>query len=109
MPGGHLDAGETPEETAVREVHEETGLVVANPQFIGYTNDIFPNAQKHYLTLWMAVELTLGEPRITDSYEMGDFEWVSLAELTQRENLFLPLVNFLSSPFLSAIKKLLNG
>lgn len=109
MPGGHLDAGETPEETAVREVHEETGLVVANPQFIGYTNDIFPNAQKHYLTLWMAVELTSGEPRITDSYEMGDFEWVSLAELAQRENLFLPLVNFLSSPFLSAIKKLLNG
>lgn len=108
MPGGHLDVGETPEDAAVREVLEETGLVVANPRFIGYTNDIFPNAQKHYLTLWIAVEFTSGEPRITDSHEMDAFEWVSLAELAQKENLFLPLVNFLSSPFSGSIKKLLN-
>lgn len=108
MPGGHLDVGETPEDTAVREVFEETGLVVANPQFIGYTNDIFPEAHKHYLTLWVAVEYTSGKPRVTDTHEMDAFKWVGLAELNQKHNLFLPLVNFLSSPFEASLKKLLN-
>lgn len=109
MPGGHLDVGETPEDTAVREVLEETGLVVANPQFIGYTNDIFPEAQKHYLTLWVAVEYISGEPRITDTHEMDAFEWVSYVELGQKRNIFLPLVNFLRSHFHVSLKKLLNA
>ena len=108
MPGGHLDVGETPENTAVREVLKETGLVVASPQFIGYTNDIFPEAQKHYLTLWIAVEHTSGEPRITDTHEMDTFERIGMSELSQKHNLFLPLVNFLDSPFGTSLKKLLN-
>ncbi len=31
QPGGHIDPGEPPEQAAVREVHEETGLVVRHP------------------------------------------------------------------------------
>lgn len=109
MPGGHLDVGETPQDTAVREVLEETGLVVANPQFIGYTNDIFPQARKHYLTLWIVTEYTSGDPKITTTHEMDSFEWVDFAELAKKEQLFLPLVNFAKSPFASELKKLLNA
>ena len=108
MPGGHLDVGETPQCTAVREVLEETGLVVANPQFIGYTNDIFPEAQKHYLTLWMVAEYISGEPKVTSTHEMDSFVWANFSALLKNEQLFLPLVNFLSSPFVHELKKLLN-
>jgi 8-oxo-dGTP diphosphatase len=46
-----LEFGETPEECAVREAHEETGLHVVNVRLAGVTNDIFTAEKKQYLTL----------------------------------------------------------
>jgi 8-oxo-dGTP diphosphatase len=94
MPGGHLDNGETPEHTAVRETQEETGLVVANPRFIGFTNDIFPDEPgKHYVTLCVCVDWTAGEPEPTR--EMGEFRWIRLNDFP--EPLFFPLQNLMQS------------
>ena len=81
---------------------------MANPQFIGYTNDIFPQDRKHYLTLWIVTEYTSGEPKVTATHEMDSFEWVDFAELVKKEQLFLPLINFAKSPFAGELKKLLN-
>lgn len=36
LPGGHIEAGETPEEAIVRELQEETGASIKNFVFIGY-------------------------------------------------------------------------
>ncbi|MGM9988475.1 MAG: RNA deprotection pyrophosphohydrolase [Bacillaceae bacterium] len=35
FPGGKIEAGESPVQAAIREVHEETGGVVSNIQYIG--------------------------------------------------------------------------
>lgn len=36
LPGGGIEAGESPEEAAVREVHEETGFVVSLERYVGF-------------------------------------------------------------------------
>lgn len=96
MPGGHLDNGETPEYTAVRETQEETGLAVVNPRFIGFTNDIFPDEPgKHYITLWIVADWTEGEAE--PSAEMDEFKWVEFNLLP--EPLFLPLKNLTQTAF----------
>jgi 8-oxo-dGTP diphosphatase len=52
-PGGHLEAFESVEACAVREVREETGLDVRVVGLGPYTNDLFPVEGKHYVTLFV--------------------------------------------------------
>jgi mutator protein MutT len=39
LPGGSLDAGETPEQAALREMHEEVGLELVQDQVLGRLDD----------------------------------------------------------------------
>src|SRR5260370_35454650 len=49
-PSGHIDFGEAPEETAVRETKEETGVSISDVKFRGITDDVFVAQHKHYIT-----------------------------------------------------------
>ena len=40
-PGGHMDFGESPEQTAAREVQEELGITIDTIKFRAITNDVF--------------------------------------------------------------------
>src|SRR5260370_33814411 len=60
-PSGHIDFGEAPEETAVRETKEETGVSISDVKFRVITNDVFVAEQKHYITAWFYVKYISGE------------------------------------------------
>lgn len=45
IPGGHRENGETPEETAIREVLEETNVIINNLTLIGY-DELHSDASK---------------------------------------------------------------
>ncbi|WP_274361907.1 NUDIX domain-containing protein [Paenibacillus thermotolerans] len=36
IPGGHIEAGETPVQAVMRELYEETGAVIEEPEFLGF-------------------------------------------------------------------------
>ncbi len=93
VPGGHIDFGETVEQCAAREVMEETGIVIREPRFLGYTNDVFTLEGKHYVTMWVEAEYAYGEPTITSPRETSFVGWLPASPLPSPR--FVPFQNFL--------------
>jgi 8-oxo-dGTP diphosphatase len=87
-PGGHIDEGEGPAETARREVLEETGLRIEHPRVGPVTEDRFPEG-KHYLTTFVIADAPAGEPRNLEPDKCEGWEWFDWDALPAP--LFLPL------------------
>lgn len=88
-PSGHIDYGETPEQTAMRETQEETGVSINDLKFRCITNDIFEKEHKHYITLWFQAAYVAGEAKLKAPDEESEVGWFALDALPQP--LFLPL------------------
>ena len=92
-PSGHIDYGERPEEAAVRETQEETGVTVSEVKFRVITNDVFEAEQMHYITVWFEAKYVSGEPKVKSPEEESEVGWFTWDALPQP--LFLPLQNLL--------------
>jgi 8-oxo-dGTP diphosphatase len=76
--GGKLHPGETPEECAIREVYEESGLRVRNPLLKGFlTFPAFADDEDWYVFVFLVEEF---EGELIDSPE-GNLRWVKDGEL----------------------------
>jgi 8-oxo-dGTP diphosphatase len=102
LPGGHLEYGETPEDTAHREVLEETGCDITNVRFAALTNDFFRDEGKHYITWWTMSDWKAGEPSITEPEKCVAQMWTDFDNLP--EPLFLPWQELLNSEFIENIR-----
>ena len=102
VPGGHLEFGESFEETVRREVKEETTLRIKNIRFGAVTNDYFADEDKHYVTIWMISNYESGTEYITEPDKCIGQAWHTFDDLPSP--LFLPWKELLASNFLNDIK-----
>ncbi len=58
-PGGTVEPGEVPKQTAARELKEETGLVATRFESFGFTSAVHPYAS--WLTIWLKALDAKGE------------------------------------------------
>jgi mutator protein MutT len=79
LPGGRLDAGETPKEAVVREIREETGLSATGTSLVdAWVFQVTP--KEKVLILQYACHL-IGRHSVTVSHEHSDHRWLRLEDL----------------------------
>jgi len=87
QPGGHVEAGETPAEAALREAQEETGLAVRHPKSGPWLVhlDVHPGPRGHtHLDVRYVVYGEDAEPAPAEgeSQEVGWFGWDEAIEMS---------------------------
>jgi len=97
FPGGHLEFGETIEECARREVLEETGIKIKNLSLGTFTNDIFSEEEKHYVTLLVIADYAVGNLEVREPDKCEEWRWFHWNNLP--DPLFLPIRNLLKQGF----------
>ncbi len=91
FPGGHLEFNESIEACAAREIFEETGITIKNPRLTTFTNDIFEQEQKHYVTLFVVADYDAGIVQVKEPDKCDEWGWFSPEDLPSP--LFLPILN----------------
>lgn len=81
LPGGKVDAGDTFDEALLREVTEETSLIVSLQHFLGATEDQMPDI--NIILLFMEAAVESGQVRLSSEHEA--YEWVSQYELVGKD------------------------
>lgn len=93
QPGGHIEAGEAPEDAVVREVREETGCDVACKDLIGVYLWIHPQTRQQFLRIvFVADYLGCDDSRELDT-NIIERRWMTRGDLeTRRASLRSPVV-----------------
>jgi len=103
--GGKFEPGETPEECVIREVREESGLIIRNPHMKGIlTFPLFDGVNDWYAFLFIAHDF---DGTLIDSDE-GHLQWIPDADLLnlplwEGDKIFLPWLDrpgFFSAQFI---------
>lgn len=117
--GGKIEEGETPEECALRETREETGIVLNSVSFRGIVFFINTKYETEYMYLYTSSDISIPAPdrtspdvpddvALTDCDE-GELRWIDIDEVSslplwEGDRVFLDLLKSDSPPFLLTLR-----
>jgi len=83
FPGGRREEGETPQEAAIRELHEETGITATEVTYLttvtfDYSTPEFPTARPFHLAVFLAHD-PMGEAIAAD--DAAAVHWLRVEEM----------------------------
>jgi len=83
IPGGSLEIGETFEVAAIREVLEETGLQILNPQVLNVTNNLrtFTESGIHFISINLHTKDFSGSPQVMEPLKCEMWFWCDPKDL----------------------------
>lgn len=101
LPGGHIEVGESLHAAVVREVQEETGLMIRNPRLVGMKHWHTTEGIRYLVFLYRTSEFE-GQLR---SSEEGEVRWVARQDLPEMELAYdlLNLLRIFEEPDLSEL------
>lgn len=83
--GGHVEPGEHPRDTVVRELHEELGLIqaepVGRPRMITCATTVGLTAGHTDVSLWYVIFANRNAPLIFDAQEFREVRWFPLDDV----------------------------
>jgi 8-oxo-dGTP diphosphatase len=101
MPGGKVDWHQTIEESARRELLEETSLMAKRLKLISVTDEIVHD--NHFVTNGFICTDFEGDARVMEPDEIVEWRWFSLSDLP--EKVFPPCVKIIKNFFANEIYK----
>lgn len=81
LPGGFMEQGETAEQTAIREVKEETGLDVEPVEYLGSFASTYGNPDEHTVGFSFICKVVGGKFSLAP--ESSEAAWVTAADLPE--------------------------
>lgn len=84
IPGGKFDKGESPEQTVVRETHEETGIEMSDQSSLGYLGKVYIKYPEMDYVFHIFEYKAEDFPKVKlNPKEHADYRWVTIEEALQ--------------------------
>ena len=93
QPGGHINAGESPEQATEREALEESGCQISVTGLLGVYLWIHPQTRQNFLRIVYVADLVASDPKRNLDRGVSAVHWYTLADVKKRtRDLRTPMV-----------------